>query len=94
MDLVFRKGKSGEIYNVGTEEEYKNIELIKLMCKISNVNFMDYIIKIPDRLFNDSRYSIDLTKIKKLGWKSEINIEKNLPEIFNWTKMNHKNFNR
>ena len=94
VDLVFRKGKKGEIYNVGTEEEFKNLELIKLMCQISGMNLRDYIKKIPDRLFNDSRYSIDLSKIKKLGWKSENNLKKILPEIFNWTKMNHNNFSR
>ena len=94
VDIVFRKGKENEIYNVGTNDEYKNKDVIKLICKVSNNNFNDLILKVPDRLFNDARYSIDYTKLKKLGWKPKNNLIKRLKDIFYWMQKNHHNFKR
>lgn len=94
VDIVIKKGKLDGIYNVGTNDEYKNINIIKLICKISKKELSDLIIKIPDRLFNDARYSINYTKLKRLGWKPRENLNKNLNEIFDWTKKNFKYFKR
>jgi len=94
IETIFKKGKNFNIYNVGTNQEFMNKEIIKLMCKIAQKNYKDFIVEIPDRLFNDSRYSIDHSKIRKLGWKQKKKIELSLLEIFKWTKLNHKIFNR
>ena len=94
VDLVFKKGKSNEIYNVGTNDEYKNKDVIKLICKISNISFNDLILKVPYRLFNDARYSVNYNKLKRLGWKPKNSLTKNLKDIFYWTQTNHNNFKR
>ena len=94
VDIVFRKGKISEIYNVGTNNEYKNINIIKLICKISNKSYSDLILKIPDRLFNDARYSVNYNKLKRLGWKPSKHLNQSLKEIFNWTKKNFGKFKR
>ena len=94
VNVVFQKGQNAEIYNVGTTNEFKNKQIIKLICRILDKQYNQLIIKIPDRLFNDARYSINYNKIKKLGWKPTKILNKSLEEICNWTKINHKNFNR
>jgi UDP-glucose 4,6-dehydratase len=92
LNVIFKKGKKFEIYNVGSTNEFKNIELIKLICKIININFIHYIKKVPDRIFNDARYGIKLKKIKALRWKPKEKINKSLKEIYLWTQRNSKNF--
>lgn len=92
LDVIYKKSKKFEIFNVGSSDEYKNIELIKLICKIIKINFKNYIKKVPNRIFNDARYGIELKKIKSLGWKSKEKININLKEIFLWTKKNSNNF--
>ena len=94
VDIIFTKGRSFQFYNVGTNQEFKNIDIIKLICKILNKNYEDYIIKIPDRLFNDARYSINYSKVKKLGWSPKLRIKNSLLEIYNWTNKNKNNFSR
>ena len=94
LDIIITKGKNFESYNVGTNEEYKNIDLIKLICKLTKVNHKDIIKKISDRLFNDARYSVDYNKILQLGWIKKKTVPKNLKEIWNWTQKNYKNFTR
>lgn len=84
IDLVFKKGKPGEIFNVGTKEEYRNIDLAKLICKFFNLDHSSYITYTPDRPFNDLRYSINYHKITKLGWSSKRTLIKELPKIVNW----------
>ena len=94
VDAIFIRGKNYEFYNVGTNQEFRNIDLIKLMCKIFNKNFEDYVVKIPDRVFNDARYSINYNKVKKLGWRPKLRVKNSLYEIFNWTNNNQDNFSR
>jgi UDP-glucose 4,6-dehydratase len=94
LDIIFTKGKNFNSYNVGANEEFRNKDLIKLICKISNVNYDDLIQKTSDRLFNDARYSIDYSKVKNLGSKNSRRLTDSLKEILNWTKKNSKNFKR
>jgi len=54
---------------VGTNEEFGNKNLIKLICKVTRSSYDDLVIKIKDRLFNAARYSISRNKITKLGWR-------------------------
>ena len=81
---ILEKGKIGEIYNIGCDEnmEYSILDIAKILIKkikgIDN-NFEDYIKYIDDRPFNDKRYYISNNKLKELGW----NIEKNLNEELN-----------
>lgn len=91
---IIIKGKNFEFYNIGTNNEFKNKDILKLICKIANINYKKLVTKIPDRIFNDNRYSVDYRKIKKIGWKPKKFLKKRLIEIFEWTKKNHNNFIR
>ena len=83
LDIVFRKGKAGDIYNIGTSDEISNIQLTKMILKKmgkdeKHIEFVD------DRPFNDKRYSIETKKIKALGWKQKHPFEKSLDKTIKW----------
>jgi len=92
---IIEKDKRNEIYNVGTNFEYKNIEIVKLIIKKMRLNFRGNIFFKSDRPFNDYRYSININKIKKLGWKPKIKVESEIENIIEWYKKNiHRYSNR
>jgi len=73
--LIMEKGKEGEIYNVGSSEERKNIAVVKKLLEILGKN-EESIEFVPDRPGHDLRYAVDTTKIEKeLGWKSKLPFE-------------------
>jgi len=87
IDMVLQKGKIGESYNIGTGLE-KTIDqladdILKIIGKPKSLKKY-----IPDRLGHDSRYLLNSTRIKKLGWKPEINWQAGLSETINWFKDN------
>lgn len=92
IDLVFHKGKVGDTYNIGGFNEWKNIDLIKLMCKLmdeklgrSKGESEQLITYVKDRPGHDRRYAIDATKInKELGWKPSVTFEQGLSETVDW----------
>ena len=70
VDIVWKKGESGEIYNIASDYEISVMDVTKLMIKTitGSENYDKYITFIEDRPFNDSRYYICSQKLKKLGW--------------------------
>jgi len=84
IDLVLHKGKSGEIYNIGGNNEKKNIEIVKLI--LENLGKSESLIKyVKDRPGHDRRYAIDSTKIQKeLGWKPKYTFESGISETIKW----------
>ena len=94
LDVLIKKGKLYEAYNVGSTFEYKNIEIIKLIAKINNKNLKKNIQYVKDRPFNDFRYSVNYSKLKKLGWKPKIKVEDKLLEINEWYINNIKRFKK
>ncbi len=84
IDLVLHKGKPGEVYNIGGNNEKKNIEIVKLI--LQNLNKPESLIKfVKDRLGHDLRYAIDSTKIQKeLGWKPKYTFETGIVETIQW----------
>ena len=92
IDLVFHKGKNHETYNIGGFNEWKNIDLVKLLCKIMdeklgrNIGTSQQLITyVKDRPGHDLRYAIDATKInKELGWKPSVTFEEGLERTINW----------
>ena len=89
--LLLKKKERG-IYNVGSEVEYKNIEIAKQICKLLKKDPRKCIKFIEDRPYNDRRYSISTNKIRDLGWKPKDNLKNDLPKIIEWYKKNHKIF--
>jgi dTDP-glucose 4,6-dehydratase len=87
IDTVLHRGKTGEIYNIGSGTEKKNIEVTKTI-----LNHMDkpqsLIQKVPDRLGHDFRYSLDTTKICALGWKPTHTFEEGIRKTIKWYQGN------
>ncbi|WP_419393381.1 dTDP-glucose 4,6-dehydratase [Cytobacillus praedii] len=84
IDLVLHKGKPGEIYNIGGNNEKQNIDVVKEILSILDKPY-NLIQHIEDRLGHDRRYAIDSTKIKTmLGWKPVYDFQKGLLETVNW----------
>jgi len=92
IDLVFHKGLQGETYNIGGFNEWKNIDLVKLLCeqmddklnreKSSSEKLITY---VKDRPGHDLRYAIDASKInKELGWKPSVTFEEGLKITIDW----------
>lgn len=83
LDLLIRKGKTGEVYNIGGGNERKNIEITKIILK--KLKKPESLIKfVKDRPAHDRRYSLNFEKIKKLGYKPSENFEEKLEETINW----------
>lgn len=83
IDLVLHQGKIGEIYNIGAGNEKTNIEVVKMILKIMSKK--ESLIKyVSDRPAHDQRYSVDSSKIRKLGWKPGWDFEKGLRCTIEW----------
>ena len=90
VDLIVRKGKDGEVYNLGGRSERTNLEVVKTILKVLNKP-ESLISFITDRPGNDLRYAIDSTKIEnELDWKRTYNFEEGIVETINWYVNNQK----
>lgn len=92
IDLIFHKGKVGDTYNIGGFNEWKNIDLIKVMIKVADrllgnqEGTSDKLITyVTDRLGHDLRYAIDSTKLKnELGWEPSLQFEEGIERTIKW----------
>ena len=92
IDLVFHEGKNGETYNIGGFNEWKNIDLVKLLCSQMDAKLgrqpgtsEQLITYVKDRPGHDRRYAIDASKInQELGWKPSVTFEQGLAETIDW----------
>ncbi len=92
IDNVFHKGKIGETYNIGGFNEWKNIDVVKLLCNILDRKLnraqgeSEKLIQfVTDRAGHDLRYAIDSTKISnELGWKPSLQFEEGLEKTVDW----------
>lgn len=86
LDLVFHKGASGEIYNIGGNCEIENIEIAKKLIALAGRD-ESAIKRVPDRLGHDFRYAIDCSKIRReLGWSPKKTFEEGLRGTFEFYK--------
>lgn len=90
VELVFEKGKIGEVYNIGASNELPNIEIVKVILK--NLNKSEELIQfVKDRPGHDKRYAIDSSKIQnELKWKPEFNFESAIVNTIEWYLKNKK----
>ncbi|TAG04083.1 MAG: dTDP-glucose 4,6-dehydratase [Cytophagia bacterium] len=92
IDVVFHTGKIGDTYNIGGFNEWKNIDLIKVICKIMDRKLNreegeseKLITYVTDRAGHDLRYAIDATKImEELGWKPSLQFEEGIEKTIDW----------
>jgi len=92
IDMVFHKGRLGETYNVGGKNEWKNIELIHLLCDVADEELgreagssRSLITYVKDRPGHDRRYAIDAAKLEtEIGWKASITFKEGLRNTIKW----------
>jgi dTDP-glucose 4,6-dehydratase len=98
IDLIFHKAKPGSTYNIGGHNEWKNIDLIKLLCRILDNKLnrpagesAGLITFVTDRAGHDQRYAIDASKLKnELGWVPSITFEEGLEKTVDWYLQNEE----
>jgi dTDP-glucose 4,6-dehydratase len=96
IDTIFHNGKVGESYNVGGFNEWKNIDLVQLLCAIMDEKLnrakgtsVQLITYVTDRAGHDLRYAIDATKLnKELGWSPSVTFEEGLAKTVDWYLQN------
>lgn len=84
LELCLFEGRAGEVYNIGGDNQRKNLEIAKLI--LSHMRKDNALIEhVADRPAHDRRYAIDASKIKKeLGWRPEINLKKGIIDTIEW----------
>ncbi len=98
IDLIFRRGHDGETYNIGGHNEWKNIDLIELLCKIMDEKLgrpegasAKLITYVKDRAGHDLRYAIDSTKLQReLGWVPSLRFDQGLELTVDWYLSNQE----
>ena len=92
IDVIFHQAQTGETYNIGGHNEWKNIDLINLLCRIMDQKLgrpegesAKLITYVTDRAGHDLRYAIDSTKLQeKLGWVPSLQFEEGLAKTVDW----------
>ena len=87
IDTVMHKGSVGEIYNIGAGSETTNVELTHAILALLGKD-KSMIEHVKDRPGHDKRYSLDITKIKALGWRPEHGFKEALEATIEWYKSN------
>jgi dTDP-glucose 4,6-dehydratase len=92
IDVIYHQGKNGDTYNIGGHNEWTNIDLIKVMCRImdrkleretgTSEKLISY---VKDRAGHDLRYAIDSTKLQKeLNWVPSLQFEEGIEKTIDW----------
>lgn len=98
IDVIFHKGKTGEVYNIGGNNEWKNIDLVHLLCKTMDEKLSKpegtsakLITFVKDRPGHDLRYAIDSSKLQsELGWAPAVTFEEGLAKTVEWYLANEE----
>ncbi|MCE1168626.1 MAG: dTDP-glucose 4,6-dehydratase [Sphingobacteriia bacterium] len=97
IDVIYHNGLDGDTYNIGGHNEWKNIDLIKVMCKVMDKKLNrpegeseKLITYVKDRAGHDLRYAIDSSKLQReLGWKPSLQFEEGIEKTIDWYLNNH-----
>lgn len=92
IDLIYHKGRTGETYNIGGNNEWRNIDLVHLLCRIMDRKLgqpegsaASLITYVKDRAGHDLRYAIDSQKLQnELGWQPSLQFEEGLERTVDW----------
>lgn len=92
IDVIFHQGENGETYNIGGHNEWKNIDIVKLVCKIMDEKLgresgtsEKLITYVKDRAGHDLRYAIDATKLQReLNWEPSLQFEEGIRKTIDW----------
>ena len=88
FDVILHKGAPGHVYNIGGRNEIANLAVAKTLLKIFGKEDEEdkYILFVPDRKFNDLRYTINSSKLHELGWEEQMSWEEGLKTTVDWYK--------
>jgi dTDP-glucose 4,6-dehydratase len=92
IDIIFHQGKVGDTYNIGGFNEWKNIDIVRLLCQVMDRKLArepgtseQLITFVKDRAGHDLRYAIDATKLTdELGWKPSLQFEEGIEKTIDW----------
>ena len=92
IDVIFHNGKNGDTYNIGGNNEWKNLDLVHLLCDLMDEKLgngsgksRELITYVTDRAGHDLRYAIDATKLMtELGWSPSVTFEEGLSKTVDW----------
>lgn len=98
IDVIFHEGQQGETYNIGGHNEWKNLDLVLLLCKVMDEKLgrpegtsEQLITYVTDRAGHDLRYAIDATRLKtELGWEPSLQFEEGLNKTVDWYLTNQE----
>ena len=98
IDVIFHKGQIGETYNIGGFNEWKNLDIVELLCDVMDRKLgreegesRKLITFVKDRAGHDKRYAIDASKIKdELGWEPSLQFEEGLEKTVDWYLANQQ----
>ena len=98
IDVIFHQGRLGETYNIGGFNEWKNIDIVNLLCSIMDKKLRradgesaKLITYVKDRAGHDMRYAIDATKLnKELGWEPSLQFEEGMDKTIDWYLANEE----
>jgi UDP-glucose 4,6-dehydratase len=86
IETILFKGVTGEIYNIGSKNEFNVMEIVKKIVKVmkDTDDISPYITYVEDRCFNDLRYSVSNTKLVSLGWSEQMPFDDGLSSTIDW----------
>ncbi|MFQ5900130.1 MAG: dTDP-glucose 4,6-dehydratase [Thermodesulfobacteriota bacterium] len=88
LDVILHKGKEGEVYNIGGDSEFRNIDIVGDILKVLGMS-EDMIRFVKDRPGHDRRYAMDFTKLEEeLGWRPVVTLKEGLERTVRWYKEN------
>ena len=98
VEVVLKTAASGSVYNIGGNNEWKNIDIVSLVCDLLDQRLgrdtgenRKLITFVKDRLGHDRRYAIDASRLKReLGWEPVYTFEQGIAETINWYLANQK----
>lgn len=84
LQLIIHSDLNGEAFNIGTDQEFSNVAVAEMLCELVGQDLAVSLELVADRPFNDRRYLIDDSKIRRMGWSPTVDLKEELPLILDY----------